>query len=133
MFHLELHEKRAWRMMNAACNFRIRPEDIKANDKLERIDYNKVSEVEFIDTYEKNYRPAVITNAQTTWIANEKWTLEVRNYLLSEYSSLSLIHKCGHRRQSWGVGGVTTPQILGWGCRRAGRETLYLTMYRKHV
>lgn len=83
MFYLELHDRHAWRMMNFASNFRIRPEDIiKANDRLERIDYNKVSELDFINTYEKNYRPVVITNAQTTWIANEKWTLEVWNFIL---------------------------------------------------
>src|SRR6218665_3892301 len=52
----------------------------------------------------------------------------------------------GHRRQSWGVGGVTNPQDFGLGSRvgegrRAdregsltGRETLlYLIMYRKYV
>lgn len=64
-------------MMNCANSFRVHPEDIESRDILERIDINQVSEKEFIDVYEKNYRPVVIRNAQTTWVANDKWTVEV--------------------------------------------------------
>lgn len=86
----ELHEKHAWRMMNCANSFHVHPEDIESRDVLERIDINQVSEKEFIDVYEKNYRPVVIRNAQTTWVANDKWTVE---RLEKKYRNQSF--KCG--------------------------------------
>ena len=34
------------------------------NDNIERIDYNEVCLEEFIEKYEKTYKPVIITNAQ---------------------------------------------------------------------
>lgn len=48
------------------------------NDNIERIDYNEVCLEEFIEKYEKTYKPVIITNAQNDWKAKDKWTLEVR-------------------------------------------------------
>ena len=47
------------------------------NDKCERIDYNSVDEVTFIERYEKPARPVVICNGQFDWPASRKWTTEV--------------------------------------------------------
>jgi len=47
-------------------------------DNVERIHVNKVSREEFIERYEKIYKPVVIQGAQDQWSANQKWTSEVR-------------------------------------------------------
>jgi len=46
-------------------------------DNIDRIDSNQVSLEEFIEKYEKQYKPCIILNAQKDWNAPEKWTLEV--------------------------------------------------------
>jgi len=71
----ELNEKHAWRRMGYAHSFVIVPSDIAPRDNVQRIDALKVSEVEFIEQYEKTYRPVVIVNAQKNWAAEEAWTL----------------------------------------------------------
>ena len=47
------------------------------NDTVPRIDAHAMSPEEFIQKYEKNYIPVVITNSQSHWQAQEKWTLHV--------------------------------------------------------
>lgn len=46
-------------------------------DNCPRIDVHKVSPEEFIEKYEKIYRPVVITGVCNEWKANYKWTLDV--------------------------------------------------------
>ena len=46
-------------------------------DNIDRIDYSQVSLQEFIDKYEKPYKPCIVINAQKEWNAPEKWTLDV--------------------------------------------------------
>ncbi len=48
-------------------------------DNIDRIDYNQVSNQEFIEKYEIPYKPCIIVNAQKGWNATEKWNLEVFN------------------------------------------------------
>lgn len=45
-------------------------------DFLQRIDVNSVSNQEFIDNYEKQLKPVVLTNVTSSWPAKNKWTLE---------------------------------------------------------
>ena len=49
----------------------------QVNDNLERIDSRKVGLQEFIEKYEKPYRPCIITHLQDDWDAIEKWTKKV--------------------------------------------------------
>jgi len=74
---VELREENAWYVLNAANTFRVRPDDVKARDSVERVNALQLTEAEFIDRYERVYRPVVITNVQREWGAKEKWTLEV--------------------------------------------------------
>jgi len=46
-------------------------------DNIDRIDANKVSLEEFIEKYEKPYKPVIIKNTQVDWLAKDKWTLDV--------------------------------------------------------
>ncbi len=48
-------------------------------DNCPRVDVHKVSPEEFIEKYEKIYRPVVITGVCNEWKANYKWTLDVSN------------------------------------------------------
>jgi len=74
---VELNEKNAWCILDAANTFRVTPDDVQARDTVERVDALQLTEAEFIDRYERRYQPVVIKNAQLDWAAKEKWTLEV--------------------------------------------------------
>ena len=52
------------------------------NDTVERIDYDSITEVEFIEKYEKHYIPVIITGAQKEWMALKKWTKHVSTVTL---------------------------------------------------
>lgn len=52
---------------------------------MDRIDESKVSTEEFIEKYEKPYKPVIIQGVQNGWKAQYKWTIEV--YLLNYFVS----------------------------------------------
>jgi len=74
---VELNEENAWYVLDAAKTFHVTPDDVKARDNVVRVNALKLTEAEFIDQFEKVYKPVVIKNAQLEWAAKEKWTLEV--------------------------------------------------------
>jgi histone arginine demethylase JMJD6 len=49
-----------------------------ADDRVPRIDYDAVSEADFIERYERPAVPVVIRGACAHWPAMERWTVEVR-------------------------------------------------------
>ncbi len=57
--------------------FTVTPNEVIQRDTVERISINEFTPKQFIDSYEKVYKPVVITDAQNSWLAREKWTLEV--------------------------------------------------------
>lgn len=53
------------------------------HDNVERININEVSHEQFVEKYEKLYKPVVITGACDNWKAKYKWNLQVSlNYIL---------------------------------------------------
>jgi histone arginine demethylase JMJD6 len=68
--------------MNMAHIFRVSPVEVCKRDSLERVSASTLSTEEFIERYEKEYKPVIITDAQARWPATEKWTLPVTNYRL---------------------------------------------------
>jgi histone arginine demethylase JMJD6 len=48
----------------------------KLTDNIDRIDVTKVPIEEFIEKYEKPYKPVILLNSQVEWQAREKWTLD---------------------------------------------------------
>ena len=45
---------------------------------MERISIDQYTEEEFIEKYESQLKPCVITGSQDTWSATENWTQEVK-------------------------------------------------------
>lgn len=87
----ELGDHSGWYCLDYAHNFDVSLSRVK--DTMERADATKISPEEFIERYEKPYKPVVITNAQCDWQANYKWSKQVR-FLWSSLASggsLSLI------------------------------------------
>ncbi len=71
----ELKTKEMWYEKKYFENFDLRWESV--NDTVERIDVGGVSPEEFIEKYEKPFRPVAITGAMNEWQARHKWKLEV--------------------------------------------------------
>lgn len=69
------NEKHGWRRQEYAKTFDLSLTRVKEN--VERIDARKIKPDEFIEKYEKNYVPVVITNMLNKWPAMQKWTKEV--------------------------------------------------------
>lgn len=73
-----------WTRLNAHQSFKLDA----GGDNCERIDVNKVSPEEFIEKYEKLYKPVVITGVCQNWKAQYKWTLEVSETVKNWYFKL---------------------------------------------
>ncbi|XP_060516309.1 bifunctional arginine demethylase and lysyl-hydroxylase PSR [Cylas formicarius] len=91
----ELSTKESWYQCNYANNFE---KFHNFTDCCERIDQSKVSQREFISSYELPYKPVVITNCQIGWRAIEKWTLE---RLAKKYRNQKF--KCGEDNEGYSV------------------------------
>jgi len=72
LFIVEL-DHGAWTKHNHCQTFKL----TAGGDDCPRIDVNKVSPEEFIEKYEKLYKPVVITGVCDNWNASYKWTLDV--------------------------------------------------------
>lgn len=91
----ELSDKGAWTQLGYASKF----EDFKTvQDNVERIDVNSVSPEEFIEKFEKPYKPVVIVGCQDNWKATYKWTLD---RLGKKYRNQKF--KCGEDNQGYSV------------------------------
>lgn len=77
-------DKVAWTQLgyvNQFDKFRL------VEDNIERIDVNQVSPQEFIEKFEKPYKPVVIRGIEDSWKARQKWTLDV-SYRISIYINI---------------------------------------------
>ncbi|OWR43828.1 phosphatidylserine receptor protein [Danaus plexippus plexippus] len=91
----ELADKHQWTALKYSNNFE---EFLKCKDNVDRINANEFSEEDFIDKYEKIYKPVVITHTQTNWKANNKWT---QDRLAKKYRNQKF--KCGEDNEGYSV------------------------------
>ena len=68
-------EKHGWYRCNYYDNLKLSKSDVK--DSVERVDARTISLEEFVERYEKPFKPVVITHLQDDWLAQQKWTPEV--------------------------------------------------------
>ena len=71
-------EKHGWYRNNYHENLRLSPSDVK--DTVERVDARTLTREDFIERYERPFKPVVLTHAQDDWLAQHKWTIDVRNF-----------------------------------------------------
>lgn len=62
-------------------------------DNVDRIEESKVPSEEFIQKYEKPYKPVIIQGVQNGWKAQYKWTIEVHNYQ-TLYCIINVLPNC---------------------------------------
>jgi len=92
----ELSTRELWIERRHAVNFDLTWE--KVNDQLERIHTSQVSPQEFIQRYEKPYKPVVILGVMEDWNARYKWTLQ---RLAKKYRNQKF--KCGEDNDGYSV------------------------------
>lgn len=73
-FLLELNDKGDWSALGYIEQF---DSFLAVNDNVERIHVKDFPPSEFIEKYEKLYKPVVICGIQDNWKAKHKWTCEV--------------------------------------------------------
>ncbi|CAD7091476.1 unnamed protein product [Hermetia illucens] len=91
----ELNEKGSWTAQGYANRF---DEFKKFTDNVGRIHVNTVSCAEFIEQYERPYKPVVIEGVADNWNARHKWTLDK---LAKKYRNQKF--KCGEDNEGYSV------------------------------
>jgi len=91
----ELSSTSTWNELNYAKNFDV---FLQFEDNVEGINASEVNCQEFIDQYEKIYKPCVIVGLQEGWKAQTKWTLE---RLAKKYRNQKF--KCGEDNEGYSV------------------------------
>ncbi|XP_058064498.1 bifunctional arginine demethylase and lysyl-hydroxylase PSR isoform X1 [Anopheles bellator] len=91
----ELYAKSAWVQLEYHQKFELYR---NFDDNVERIDVAKVSQEQFIERYERTYKPVVIEGMQKGWKAEQKWTLE---RLAKKYRNQKF--KCGEDNDGYSV------------------------------
>ncbi|KAK3102190.1 hypothetical protein FSP39_009492 [Pinctada imbricata] len=90
------HDKNGWHYFDYARTFDTSHRAVK--DNVERVDVERVSHQEFIEKYERNYIPVVLTNVQREWPASFKWT---ERRLAKKYRNQKF--KCGEDDEGYSV------------------------------
>ena len=76
-YFAELKTKESWYEHHHYKRFDVSPSSVHESQCVDRIRVDLVSPEDFIEKYEKPYKPVVILGAQTHWRANHKWTVQV--------------------------------------------------------